>query len=143
MGENSGSYGLNLWLTANDPARNSYYSQFEGGGYADWFWRSPTMAQGPVPTLCDCIWVGSWPFDNDPPPDDLYLGQALHYGSDLPASEFMGRFCIDRHMMAVCSGFVDGSARKVPLAGLLMLQWSLYFQPIEIEVPLEYGNRGT
>ena len=136
-GLNAGSYGLNLWLTPNDPdpSSGSYYGQFEGNGYAEWFWRSPAMAHGPVPTLVDSIWVGSWPFEVDTPPASLYWGEALHYGNALPASQFMGRFCIDRHMFAVCSGFVDGSAKRVRLPELWLQQWSRHYTPTEIDMP--------
>ena len=131
-----GSYGLNLWLTPNDPGTmaeiSPYYNQFLP--YEHYFWRSPAMTSpGPVPTFCDSSWVGSWPFTNDLVPDDLFLGLRSHTARE--GGEFMGRFCIDRHMFSVCSGFADGSARQVRLPELWELQWSRHYEPVEVDIP--------
>ena len=135
IGDNYGSYGMNLWLTPNHPTRNSYYSQFEGNGYANWFWKSSDRIEGSVPTLVDSIWVGAWPFDTDTPAPNLYYGQGGHNGGNLPASNFMRRFTIDRHMFSVCSGFVDGSAKRLKLPELWQQNWSRNFTPKQITMP--------
>lgn len=133
-----GSYGLNLWLTPNDPggpntmaAQSPYYGQFLP--YERGFWRSSAMTKGSVPTLCDSSWVGSWPFTNDLVPDDLQLGLRAHTVTE--AGEFMGRFCIERHTFSVCSGFTDGSARRIRLPDLWRLRWSRIYQPSDVEIP--------
>jgi len=135
IGDNYGSYGLNLWLTPNHPSRHSYYSQFEARGYANWFWKSTDRIEGPVPTLADSGWVGGWPFDTDTPPGNLYAGRSGHNGGNLPASHFMRRFCIDRHMFGVCSGFVDGSAKWIELPDLWQQNWSRQFTPRQVTIP--------
>ena len=43
----------------------------------------------------------------------------------------MGRFCVDRHQMAVNVSFLDASARTVPLQGLWKLKWHKAFTPGE------------
>jgi len=130
-----GSYGLNLWLTPNDPGTmaqtSPYYGQFLP--YQDYFWGSPILTEALTPTFCDANWVGSWPFTNDLVPEDLQVGLRRHTVSE--AGEFMGRFCIDRHRFSVCSGFADGSAKRVRLPELWELQWSRGYVPIEVEIP--------
>lgn len=127
-----GSYGLNLWLTPNDPAlgSGSYWSQFEGGGKANWFWIHQARACADTPTLADSPWVGSWPHDFDRVPPSLYYGDRAH-----APGYFMGRFCVDRHLFGVCMGFVDGSARRLRLPELWLQNWSRNFTPRQVEIP--------
>jgi len=41
----------------------------------------------------------------------------------------MGRFCIDRHDMAINVAFLDGNARTTPLHELWQLRWHRTFVP--------------
>ena len=127
-----GSYGLNLWLTPNDPApgSGSYYNQFEGNGKADWFWIHQARATAQVPTIGDSPWVGSWPHDFDRVPPNFYYGDTAH-----APGYFMGRFCVDRHLFGICMAFVDGSTRRVDLAELWMLKWHRQFTPTGVDIP--------
>lgn len=124
-----GSFGLNLWLTPHHPVESKFYGQFVP--YEDWFWKSPAMTDCEAPTLLDCNYVGSWPFDNDIPPTNLKAGWTGHtVGGD----KFMGRFCIDRHFFHVQSAFADCSARKIRLPDLWLLKWSRGFSPCEVKI---------
>jgi len=132
----TGSYGMNLWLTPNDPASGSgsYYSQFlqtdpvTGQSFETFFWRTHATTAPDTPTVTDSPWVGHWPLETDPPPRSYWYGTSVHV-SAVRSCEFMGRVMIDRHDFAVSNGFCDGSARRVPLPELFLLKWARYFQP--------------
>lgn len=125
--EGEGSYGMNLWLCN--------YGTYSEGLPKEKYFEKVTNAGANVPAFADCVWVGSWPFGDDLVPSDL-TGET-GYGSGYPHGEgyFMGRFCIDRHDMAVDVSFVDGHCRKVQLEKLWTIRWSREFEPnYDIEI---------
>jgi prepilin-type N-terminal cleavage/methylation domain-containing protein/prepilin-type processing-associated H-X9-DG protein len=125
--EGEGSYGMNLWLCN--------YGAYSEGLPKEKYFEKVTNAGANVPAFADCVWVGSWPFGGDLVPPDL-TGET-GYGSCYPHGEgyFMGRFCIDRHNMAVNVSFTDGHAGKVTLEGLWTIRWSRGFEPnFDVEV---------
>jgi hypothetical protein len=119
--EGEGSYGLNLWLLPDDPI-------YKAGLRAGCHYEKYSDAGGRVPLLGDSVWVGSWPYGGDAVPDDL-TGE--HGYPNYPHGEgyFMGRFCVDRHKMAINVGFVDTHVDRVPLEKLWTLQWHHNFEP--------------
>ena len=116
-----GDSGLNLWLIGD-------YAEYKSASYwpRDNYYTRYINAPGETPLLADANWVGSWPDDDDLPPgrDQLETGYRDH-----AFGQFMGRFAIARHGLSVNVGFVDGSARNVPLGGLWMLRWHKNFEP--------------
>jgi prepilin-type N-terminal cleavage/methylation domain-containing protein len=120
-----GSYGLNLWLLPNDKI---YRPTLPGQGTN--FFEKYSDASGRVPLLGDSVWVGAWPYSADKMPSDL-TGVQGYGGSGYPHGEgyFMGRFCIDRHKMAVNLGFVDSRVERVALQELWTHKWHRTFTP--------------
>ena len=118
-----GSYGLNLWLLPNDTIYrptmpNQQTNYFEK--YSD--------ANGSVPVIGDSVWVGAWPYADDAVPSDL-TGIEGYPGYQHGKGYFMGRFCVDRHKMAINVGFVDTHTERVPLKDLWTLKWHRSFAP--------------
>jgi prepilin-type N-terminal cleavage/methylation domain-containing protein/prepilin-type processing-associated H-X9-DG protein len=125
--EGEGSYGMNLWLCN--------YGTYSEGLPNEKYFEKVTNAGADVPAFADCVWVGGWPFGADLVPTDL-TGE-VGYGSGYPHGEgyFMGRFCIDRHNMAVNVSFIDGHADKVRLEELWTIRWNRRFEPnYDVEV---------
>jgi prepilin-type N-terminal cleavage/methylation domain-containing protein len=118
-----GSYGLNLWLQPNDPV----YRKDLPGQTANFF-EKYCDAGGSVPVLGDSVWVGAWPYAGDRVPADL-TGETGYPNYPHGEGYFMGRFCIDRHRMAVNLGFVDTHAERVPLQDLWAQKWHRSFIP--------------
>ncbi len=122
-----GSYGLNLWLT---PEFTVYLGDFP----LEQHWPNYSTARGDVPVFADSNWVGGWPEDQDLTPREG--GGTLENGLTRHAHGYMmGRFCIDRHRMAINVSFTDGHARKVPLEDLWTLVWHKGFGPREVALP--------
>ncbi len=115
-----GSYGLNLWLLPDDPI---YAPAFP----AENFYRKYSHAPADAPLLGDSVWVGSWPFDADKPPEDL-SGEKGYPGYPHGKGYFMGRFCVDRHKKAINVGFVDSRVGRVDLKELWALKWHKHFK---------------
>ncbi len=125
-----GSYGINCWLQPNG---NWYIPSSDHDKFFD---DNFTNIPPDTPILADSIWVGSWPYAAGRVPDDLYFGWFF----DGPLY-FMGRFCIDRHNMAVNAGFADGHSEKIPLAELWRLRWHKDFRPrYDIEIARSSGQ---
>ncbi|MBI1373624.1 MAG: prepilin-type N-terminal cleavage/methylation domain-containing protein [Phycisphaera sp.] len=117
----NGSYGLNLWML---PAGVYSKSALFPRDQYEYDLRIVTRPSE-VPVLGDSSWVGSWPDSNDIVPTNLDTGLGNHANGF-----FMGRFCIDRHNMAINLAYVDGSARRVPLDELWLQRWhSKYIPP--------------
>lgn len=122
-----GSYGMNLWITRENPGpANDYYDYAPLSSYTDNIWERYSSIKPDAPEFGDSPWVGSWPFnDSNPPqivPNDL-TGEAGEILYPHNVRNFTGRFCIDRHNMAVNMAFHDGHAEKVPLENLWTLRW--------------------
>ena len=102
---------------------------------ADNFYKKYSGAQGNVPLLGDSVWVGSWPFDADKPPEDL-SGERGYPRYPHGEGYFMGCFCVDRHKKAINVGFVDSHTGRVPLEELWALKWHKHFRPnYDISIP--------
>ena len=118
-----GSYGLNLWLQPSDPIyRKDLPGQKEN------FFEKYSDANGSVPVLGDSVWVGAWPYADDRVPDDL-TGEKGYPNYPHGQGYFMGRFCVDRHKMAINLGFVDTHAERVSLKYLWAQKWHRTFAP--------------
>jgi prepilin-type N-terminal cleavage/methylation domain-containing protein len=123
-----GSYGLNLWLTPE-------FTVFQGDMLPlEQHWPNYSTTRNDVPVFADSNWVGAWPEDEDYTP--LEVGGTLETGLTSHQEGFMmGRFCIDRHNMAINVSFQGGNVEKVPLPGLWKLMWHKGFAPSEVEIP--------
>jgi len=116
-----GSYGANAWLLedvygwANVPDAGVDKKNF-------FSYKNYLSLSSEIPVLSDCIWVDSWPDSLDDPPFDL------HSANPNIDSTYMGRFCVDRHNMAVNVGFIGTNVRKVPLEELWTLKWHKNFR---------------
>jgi prepilin-type N-terminal cleavage/methylation domain-containing protein len=116
-----GSYGLNLWLQPND----AIYRPTLPGQQKNFF-EKYSDANGSVPVLGDSVWVGAWPYADDQVPNDL-TGEQGYPGYPHGEGYFLGRFCIDRHKMAINLGFVDTHVERVPLKELWAQKWHRSF----------------
>jgi len=102
-----GSYGLNRWIY-NRTAKQSGENYWKGRN---------VRGEHEIPLFADCSWYGGRPFEYDKPPQ--YVGQQ-------PAQwtvDNMRRFCLDRHLSAMCSVFLDTSVRRLGLKELWTLKW--------------------
>ena len=112
----SGAYAINGWAYNMMHDTREWADQWD---YESIFVPDPSS----VPVFCDSSWVDAWPrADQAPCPHLLLGGQSAEPG--------MWRVCIARHGMAINVGFVDGTARKVPLGGLWELNWHKDWQPV-------------
>jgi len=107
-----GSYGINSWT----------YNRGDHDGMARWR-RVPAKRAHNVPLMLDCYWCEGYPSYYDEPPADRIWG----YFAD--SSNFMRRFCIDRHNGANNALLCDLSARRVGLKQLWDLEWHPYWNP--------------
>lgn len=110
----NGSYGI-----------NGYVLKITGPEYEPWSGTSIKPENGwsnfhtmqnaaAIPLMVDAIRFDLWPQRHMPPADDE---EAAWSGNN------MARTCINRHRGFVCAGFADGSARKVGLKELWVLNW--------------------
>lgn len=126
-----GSYGINCWV-CNE-------GDFSGGILPEEnFWGKYSSIKQDTPLFGDSFYVGSWPFEGDYAPYELvnnggYDKNSISYvpGTSWPHARgyFMGRFCVDRHGMAINISFTDGRAEKVALEDLWTLKWHKNFKP--------------
>ena len=117
-----GSYGMNSWLYPD-----SEYSTFLPDSDNSKFYQNFSEAPSHIPVAGDCVFIDSWPRENDEPPVDLITG---------PFVSGMGRFCIDRHRMGINLGYVDGHAQRIPLDKLWSVYWHRGFVTTgEVELP--------
>ncbi len=122
-----GSYGMNLWLT---PEFTIYHGDFPLVQH----WPNYSSSRNDVPVFGDSNWVGAWPEDQDMTP--AAGGGTLDTGLRAHAHGYMmGRFCIDRHDMAINVSFVDGHVDKVRLGELWTLMWHKGFSPSTVVLP--------
>ncbi len=113
-----GSYGINSWL----------YNREEDGSRR---WRRlPSKGAGRVPLMLDCYWCEGYPTHFDEPP----LSRLHAYFGD--SSNFMRRFCIDRHKTGNNGLFCDLSARKVRLKELWDIEWHRNWNPQNLPGPV-------
>lgn len=123
-----GSYGLNCWLTPE-------FTVFQDDMLPpEQHWPNYSTTRSDVPVFADSIWVGGWPEDQDYTPREA--GGTLETGLTWHEEGFMmGRFCIDRHSLAINVSFQGGNVEKVPLSGLWKMMWHKGFVPREVEIP--------
>jgi prepilin-type N-terminal cleavage/methylation domain-containing protein/prepilin-type processing-associated H-X9-DG protein len=124
----TGSYGMNLWLIPKTDGDEYDLWDMSASLELENCFQKYSEARANTPTFADCNWVGSWPDDTDRA-YDLEEGTIIH-----SVGNFMGRFCIDRHSMAINVGFVDGHAGKVTLEDLWTLSWHKEFSSAEVEI---------
>jgi prepilin-type N-terminal cleavage/methylation domain-containing protein len=99
-----GSYGMNEWVGNIDEEE------------APEFWRRMDVkGGGKVPALLDCNFMGGFPLHMDEPP--VYNGQWNI------TDQQMGRYCLDRHNMAINGVFLDLTVRRIHLKELWTLKW--------------------
>lgn len=114
FGNASGSYGANLWLQPEGVFQGMYTREPE-----KFYVTVDSVDQvSEVPALGDSNWVGSWPEASGAVPSNLNKGFMGHN-----KSEFMGRFCIDRHNRAINIVFMDGHVSPVTLENLWHTRW--------------------
>ncbi len=110
-----GSYGMNEWV-GNVPREEE---EEEG---IEMFWRRIDVpGAGKIPALLDCNFMGGFPEHTDSPPE--YNGQWNI------VDEQMGRYCLDRHRMAINGVFLDLTVRRIYLKELWTLKWHRNFAP--------------
>ena len=120
------SYGINEWIkpagqwSTSNPAMMPPENIFKT--------LSDVDVPSETPAYADAVWVGGWPMETQNPPADLNQG-------DVPGNIGLGRFCIDRHNMAINVTMLDGSSGPVTLGGLWELRWSEKFVPTDKDVP--------
>ena len=103
-----GSYGMNEWV-GNVPDKE-----------ATEFWRRMEVkGGGNIPMLLDCNFMGGFPEHVDEPP--------VYNGEWNIIDEQIGRFCLDRHNMAVNGVFLDLTVRRIQLKELWTLKWHRNF----------------
>jgi prepilin-type N-terminal cleavage/methylation domain-containing protein/prepilin-type processing-associated H-X9-DG protein len=119
-GDFRGSYGLNGWLDRENAAVNAREKAFPHWSAI----RHPTE----VPVFADAIWYYGVPLEDDTPAPNLSEGE--YTGS----RNYMSRFAIDRHRMAINVGFCDGSVRRVPLGELWKLKWHRTWQGRDVKL---------
>jgi len=103
-----GSYGLNRWV----------YNRKEGQDSEDYWQTRGVQGTNQIPVFADCMWYGGGPRHVDEPPNFPDEGTGGHW-----TLNNMRRFCLDRHIGAVNSLFMDVSVRKVGLKELWTLKW--------------------
>ena len=138
----SGGGDDNRWI------RGGHYGSYTINGYvcnkptAPDNWKTPHVAGAEnIPLMSDGMWIDSWPWHNDGPPEY----ENVHY----LVTGGMGRFCVNRHNGAVNVVFLDWSARKVGLKELWKLKWCRSYDvngPWTIAggaTPDDWANHGT
>ena len=137
--DTEGSIGINMWLTPEGEWSNPPNFPEE---HLNRFFSNLAQVSGRTPTFADSVWTGSYPFpfestDISVPivggTNDRYDGVGKNF-SHTPEN-FMKRFCLDRHDMAINVAFVDGSTEKIPLKELWTLRWSKKFAPQQVDLP--------
>lgn len=116
-----GSYAISRWVggwtgTGYDEVFNPDLP--EGRENIAKSYREHSTTNPDVPVFGDAVWVDSvpgywWLPNSDTVPDDLLLG----------GGDGIGRFCIDRHDMAVNFAFTDAHVEEIALAELWTLNW--------------------
>jgi prepilin-type N-terminal cleavage/methylation domain-containing protein len=114
------------WVTGYDDFYGSYGKNEYVGDYFDKeaseFWRRMDVpGAGNIPVLLGCNFMGGFPEHVDEPPE--YNGQWNI------ADQQIGRFCLDRHNMAINGVFLDLTVRRILLKELWTLKWHRNFPP--------------
>jgi len=114
----AGSYGFNGWMANPPDAADA------GDPDASGYWRKLTAAGrfANAPLFSDCVWQGSNPHPNDPPPN---------FSGACAVGATMASFCIPRHTSKspLDMAFIDDSVRNTGLKELWTLPWSKTFDP--------------
>ncbi|MHC4573736.1 MAG: prepilin-type N-terminal cleavage/methylation domain-containing protein [Planctomycetota bacterium] len=105
-----GSYGVNSWVYNRG-------TKLDGSVLIERWNRLPTRKANIIPLVMDCFWCEGYPHPTDEPPAYRTFGA---FGA---ASDFMKRFCVDRHMERTNGLFCDFSVRPVGLKELWVLRW--------------------
>ena len=125
-----GSYGMNMWLhpLPDDGVDGLLvYGHTAVIGPRSAYITFPAKESSTIPLFADCLWLGGWPRDSDPPPGTL----AGAYDLD----NHMRRFCMARHKRSVNVLSLDGHAQGVVLEDLWRLKWNNDFVPIAVTLP--------
>jgi prepilin-type N-terminal cleavage/methylation domain-containing protein len=111
-----GSYGINGW-THNPPSGSASYWRKLGA--------TALAGSGNVPVFADCMWDGTEPSPQDPPPTQPGLEMQQANGS----AGGMADFSIVRHSgkKPLNIVFADAGVRQVGLKELYRLKWSTGF----------------
>lgn len=121
-----GGYGVNGWLfsvgkLADDNVAEADRQRLYGK-------ISKIDLPGEVPVIGDCNWYVSWPRATDTMPTDLERGTP----PDAVPTNYMGRFCIERHHHGkdptINIGFADGHVERKRLDELWSLKWHREFE---------------
>jgi prepilin-type N-terminal cleavage/methylation domain-containing protein/prepilin-type processing-associated H-X9-DG protein len=130
FGNASGSYGANLWLQPWRKPGDEFKGHFQNNG--ELYFMNLDVIDSPteVPGLGDSNWVGSWPKNVGQVPADLNKGFMGHNDS-----QFMGRFCIDRHNRAINIVFMDNHVEPVELQDLWKTNWHRGWEDKDVTIP--------
>ncbi|AQT69194.1 type II secretion system protein G [Anaerohalosphaera lusitana] len=123
QGSVKGSYGINFWVMSGSLRGFSAERRFQNF----------SSLRGGLPTFADSTWPDGHPDGDDQVPLDVYGGG---YGGENINTRFpgsmgygMGRFCIDRHGMAINVAMTGGSVETVDLEDLWVLKWNQLSKP--------------
>jgi prepilin-type N-terminal cleavage/methylation domain-containing protein/prepilin-type processing-associated H-X9-DG protein len=127
MGSAAGSYAFNGWLYRQGPGLSLYSTNPREFVQP----MSERIDQSETPTFSDGAWIDAWPLPANSVPTDL---DNPLYGTG-PSNGNMGRVCLNRHDKRMSVSFLDGSARRVPLAQLWQLRWTATWVGRDVVVP--------
>lgn len=116
-----GSYGLNGYVEAPTSGA-AFASQTNPAATAAWYWHYPfTRSTTTIPIFSDSIWYDGWPHGQDGIPVNA-AGTPTTVNPTI--ADHMGRFCLNRHNMAVNLSFMDGHGETIQLKNLWTLTWN-------------------
>ena len=113
----SGSYGLNGYLI-NIPSNSVFGATSGVPAKEGWRNFNAIKQAAKIPMFTDALRFDLWPLPNQAPADNE---------TEAWSNNSMSRTCINRHQGFVCTAFADGSARKVGLKELYVLNWHRSF----------------
>ncbi len=120
-----GSYGMNGWI---------YGPKYNESDLPDHYKNSSEIKPAAnVPRFFDCIWVDTWPSDNNSVNNLTSDPGLLETGS---WDSMMGRIWINRHAKKLAMSFWDGHAEAIPLNTLWSLDWhKRFYKQLDITLP--------
>jgi len=115
----SGSYGINTWITNPPSTVERYVNKFESKDH----WRTADVPGGyTIPMVLDCWWCRGYPCHMDKAP--AYDGDIIGSYSNV---NDMQRYCLNRHNGTTNGAFLDASVRAIGLKELWRLRWHRRF----------------
>lgn len=114
--DDGGSYGINGWIEDQRKA------EWEWGLNPNKRWRHCNVkGAAKIPLFLGNLWIDGWPEHYDTPPETRDATRVSY------ESDYMTRFCMDRHMGRVGGLFMDGGVRLIGLKSLWRIKWNRLF----------------